>query len=207
MLRRCSDPNRKDYHRYGGRGISVCNRWSGDGGFKNFVDDLYPSFREGLEIDRVDNDGNYEPSNVKWSTRQEQILNSDRSGCSGEPNYLEYNGKSLHLNAWASEVSIPASVLSDRISKLKWSVKDTLETRPRPKRIQLERDGVTYQPHDIFKSTLYVKAKELGVDTIQIMSSLYEYDTIAEYHGEKYVIPKSDKYRDIVLKLVKRGVL
>jgi len=72
MIRRCYDPNVKCYSRYGGRGIEVCERWLTD--FNNFIEDMGIPSAE-LQIDRINNDGNYEPSNCKWSTRKEQANN------------------------------------------------------------------------------------------------------------------------------------
>ena len=75
MRNRCKNPNGDHFHRYGGRGISVCERWQGENGFENFLSDigLRPSLLHSL--DRIDNDGNYEPGNCRWTTRREQRLN------------------------------------------------------------------------------------------------------------------------------------
>ncbi len=73
MKRRCLDKTNKYY---GGRGISVCDRWLT---WENFRDDMGPSFKDGLSLDRVNNNGNYEPSNCRWATRTEQRANTRRS--------------------------------------------------------------------------------------------------------------------------------
>jgi len=73
MRRRCNNPKHEDYQNYGGRGISVCDRW--EVSFDNFMEDMGPRPGPGYSIDRIDNDGNYEPENCKWATKKEQGQN------------------------------------------------------------------------------------------------------------------------------------
>lgn len=74
MLARCNHPNGKYYKYYGGRGIKVCDEWSGKLGFSNFVRDMGKR-PEGLTLDRVDSNGNYCKENCRWASMTEQALN------------------------------------------------------------------------------------------------------------------------------------
>lgn len=78
IVARCLNPKVSNYHRYGGRGIEVCKDWIGSGGFERFyayVSSLEHFNEKGYSIDRINNDGNYEPGNIKYSTRTEQSRN------------------------------------------------------------------------------------------------------------------------------------
>ena len=73
MKHRCNNPKNKHFHRYGGRGIKVCKAWDE---FQPFYDwAMSHGYKEGLTIDRINNDGNYEPSNCRWITTAEQQKN------------------------------------------------------------------------------------------------------------------------------------
>lgn len=79
MNQRCFNPKNAAYARYGGRGITVCDRWRHS--FKNFLTDMGPPPAQHLSIDRINNDGNYEPGNCRWATREEQAANQTKGGC------------------------------------------------------------------------------------------------------------------------------
>lgn len=107
MIQRCSNPKATRFDLYGGRGIKVCERWHS---VENFIEDMYPSYQEGLSIDRIDGNGNYEPSNCRWTTkviqsRNTRILKStNTSGYRGVTSYnrkfvakIGVNNKAIHL--------------------------------------------------------------------------------------------------------------
>lgn len=79
MVGRCTCPTKTGWHRYGGRGITVCDAWRD---FSVFLDDITTAIGprpDGKSLDRIDNDGNYEPGNVRWATRKEQARNKGRA--------------------------------------------------------------------------------------------------------------------------------
>lgn len=114
MLGRCFNSNDERWEDYGGRGISVCERWRGS--FENFLADMGPRPSPEHSLDRYpDPDGNYEPDNCRWATRSEQQRNRRCTPV------LEYKGERRPLIEWAERLGIPYQTLSTRIRR-GWSV-------------------------------------------------------------------------------------
>lgn len=94
MNRRCDTPSQQRYERYGGRGIKVCDRWTGIGGFANFLEDMGDKPGEDYQLDRIDNNGDYEPDNCRWTTRSDNQLNKS----TGKDNTSGYKGVGTFVN-------------------------------------------------------------------------------------------------------------
>lgn len=108
MIQRCTNPNTKTYHRYGGRGITVCERWLS---FENFLADMGTRPAPGHSIERIDNDGNYEPGNCRWATRSDQMKHTSRT------RLITAFGKTQTFSDWCKELSISKGTLHKRLAK------------------------------------------------------------------------------------------
>lgn len=118
MRNRCYQKNTKYYSNYGGRGIVVCPEWKDN--FETFEKwALTNGYQKGLSIDRKDVNGNYEPSNCKWSTNKQQCNNKRNN------HYISFNGKTQSLQMWADETGIDRSVIGYRLKK-GWEVEKAL---------------------------------------------------------------------------------
>jgi hypothetical protein len=120
MKKRCTNPASRDYALYGGRGIVVCEEWMKS--FDEFYAHVGARPSSGHTLDRIDNNGNYEPGNVKWSTHAEQATN--RRGT----RMITHGGRTQSLSAWASEIGIKKSTLVRRIASPRWTTADALTT-------------------------------------------------------------------------------
>ena len=119
MRLRCYDEKNIAYHRYGGRGITICDEWKND--VKAFYDWATANgYKDSLTIDRIDNDGNYCPENCRWATVKEQASNR-RSNI-----LVTHNGKTQTMKKWANEVGTPYKVVWARMQKLGWSAERAL---------------------------------------------------------------------------------
>lgn len=116
MLSRCRNPNHKQYHDYGGRGISVCDRWQA---FANFIADM--GMRpEGGMLDRRDNSLGYSPDNCRWATRKEQ--NSNRRNCI----YVDCDGEEVTLKEYCRRKGLRYRPIVKRIKDRNWPVAEAL---------------------------------------------------------------------------------
>lgn len=107
MITRCTNPRASRYDRYGGRGISVCERWRT---FENFLADMGKR-PAGMTIEREDVDGNYEPGNCRWATKREQHWNKSTS------NFVEYNGERRCVAEWCERTGIPYTTFIQRLRR------------------------------------------------------------------------------------------
>jgi len=111
MIRRCSSPKDQGYKNYGGRGIKVDSSWLS---IDNFIEDMFPSFKEGLELDRIDVNGNYCKENCIWVTRKQNMNNTRRN------RLIEYGGVSKTISQWSDDLGIPYKTLIARLNR--WDV-------------------------------------------------------------------------------------
>lgn len=119
MLQRCYNPKHSAYSYYGKRGIKTCERWKK---FTEFWKDMGETYKPGLTLDRIDNEGDYEPSNCKWSTMKEQIMNRSNT------KRYEYKGQLKTVNDWAEEIGMKSGTLWFRI-KRGWNIERALTTK------------------------------------------------------------------------------
>lgn len=108
MRRRCRSKNRQGWKDYGGRGVTVCDRWQS---FPDFLADMGLCPGKGYSIDRKNNEGNYEPGNCKWSTVKEQA-NNRRSN-----NLITAFGKTQTATQWCEEYDLPNSTFYNRLRR------------------------------------------------------------------------------------------
>lgn len=107
MKQRCLNPKNHAFKHYGGRGITVCERWSGDQGFENFLADMGEA-PDGMTLDRKENDGNYEPDNCRWVPQALQTTNTRQN------HLVTYQGETHCIAEWSRRLGIPAAKLRCR---------------------------------------------------------------------------------------------
>ena len=122
---RCYNKNSQAYLRYGARGITVCEEWRND--FTKFYDwSMKNGYQENLTIDRIDNNGNYEPSNCRWVTVKTQSNNRSKN------HLVSLNSTTKTLNEWCEIYEINYHTVQDRL-KRGWNYEKALLTPPNTK--------------------------------------------------------------------------
>lgn len=116
MRRRCTDMNLPGYANYGGKGISVCERWQS---FPAFLEDMGECPSADMTIDRIDPAGNYEPGNCRWATKLQQARNTTAN------RVLEFDGRRMCVAEWADEIGIKSQAILNRL-RYGWSIEKTL---------------------------------------------------------------------------------
>lgn len=117
---RCKNPNDRSYFRYGGRGITLCKEWDGPDGFQNFYDwAMSNGYKDGLTIDRIDNDKGYSPDNCRWVTQKVQMNNTRRN------RYVVIDGEKHSVSEWARIKGICIGTVRDRLRR-GWSEYDAI---------------------------------------------------------------------------------
>lgn len=121
MLTRCTNPRTKGYENYGGRGIKVCEKWRS---FESFLSDMGLKPTPKHSIDRIDNDGDYKPSNCRWATKLQQDRNRRTN------RNIEYNGQVKCITEWANLFNLHPMTLTYRLDS-GWEIGKALTTPTR----------------------------------------------------------------------------
>lgn len=118
MNRRCSTPTNKEYHNYGGRGIEVCEQWRHS--FTTFYADMGKR-PDGLQLDRINNDGDYNPENCRWTTPTVQANNTRLN------RYFTIDGRTQTLAEWCRERGVRYGRVNGRLNRLGYTIEQALE--------------------------------------------------------------------------------
>lgn len=120
IKKRCYNINSINYKNYGGRGITICDEWKND--FMPFYNwSMNNGYTDKLSIDRINNDGNYEPSNCRWVDKFTQANNTRRN------HYITYKGKEMTLAEWSKTLNIGYDCLKTRLRR-GWSIEEAFNT-------------------------------------------------------------------------------
>lgn len=119
MIQRCHNDRARDFKNYGAKGIKVCERWRSD--FLNFLADMGER-PDGMSIDRIDNSGDYEPSNCRWATPKQQSRNKAKTM------FLDHDGIRLPVAEWAEKVGLKRKILERRLRD-GWPVQKALSQK------------------------------------------------------------------------------
>ena len=114
IIQRCINPKDTSWERYGAKGVTVCDEWLSFPAFREWA--YANGYDDSLTIDRINPNGNYEPSNCRWASVREQANNKQGTL------WVEYGGERMQLSYWADRLGIPYHTLYDRLHRYGWSV-------------------------------------------------------------------------------------
>lgn len=174
ILRRCYNPNQKSYARYGGRGIKVCDEWlnselvfegtkhskKGWLSFQKWA--LSNGYKEGMSIDRIDNNKGYSPENCRWVDRK--VQSNNRNYC----RLITYKGKTQNLKQWCEELGLNYKNMHKRLFKENWSIEKAFETKDNPLIKNITYKGETH--------SIAEWAKKLEINYGTLYSRIYKYN-------------------------------
>lgn len=159
MIARCENKNHNRYYVYGGKGILVCKRWKN---FDCFLKDMEKSYKEGLTIDRIKNNGNYCKKNCRWVTWEQQSWNRS------DNRIFKYNGVEKPLYKWIDDMGLNRSTIEGRLYKKRWSIEKSLfypvinpcEERPVLSR---NKEGLIKKYKSIKEAAKYIKISPTAI--------------------------------------------
>ena len=125
IKKRCLNITDTHYNLYGERGIKICDEWlDKENGFMNFYNwAIENGYKDNLTIDRINVNGNYEPSNCRWVTIKEQANNRRNN------HYITYNNETHTISEWSNITGIKSSTIAKRINKYKWTIEKALSKK------------------------------------------------------------------------------
>jgi hypothetical protein len=118
MKGRCLNPDHQSYPDYGGRGITICEKWMT---FEGFYEDMKIGYSDDLSLDRIDNSKGYYKENCRWATKEQQQNNTRWN------RYLTYNGTTQSVSQWAHQLGVGVSTLATRLRR-GWTIERALTT-------------------------------------------------------------------------------
>ncbi len=151
---RCHNPRGQHWSNYGGRGIKVCGRWRES--FAAFLEDVGERPGPDHSIDRKDNDGDYDPRNVRWATRKQQNRNTRRN------RVVTHRGQTMTLIEWSEVLGVSYEALRLRL-RSGWSIEKTLSTPVRVRKLTREKADEIREAYEVGGETYESLGKRYGV--------------------------------------------
>lgn len=158
IKQRCLNPNNPSYKYYGGRRIGICAKWMRFEPFRKWA--ISNGYQDNLTIERINNNGDYEPSNCTWITKAKQHSNTQQS------HRITFMGRTQLLSQWAQEYGIKPTTLLYRL-KSEWPIDKALKTKPKYNNTRITFHGKT--------QTLSQWSKELGINHTTLYMRINHY--------------------------------